>query len=171
LKLKPIFLIEVAETIPSPFQFCVDEVRIFKDMKDIKPNSKSSRCLYIPEQTNFPAWDCIFDDGKRTVFISISMNSFWSKHVFKTEKGFGYFRPDKKVKENDLGLKSFPQKSSILDQLRGIKDEPRHQVVMKDMDTIIMEGPSKPQENAYFFFLCGLSENVVQNQANTPGSW
>ncbi len=53
----------------SKFTFVVDEVMFFSS-SDVESNKNNHRRLYIqvPQDRLQSPWDCIYDDGKATVF-------------------------------------------------------------------------------------------------------
>ena len=72
---------------PALFSFRVDEV-VYFDHGDIPSNKSNKNRLYIPNNSNYPAWDCIYDDGTRTAFFSISISKYWDGHDEKVKKSF-----------------------------------------------------------------------------------
>ncbi len=53
----------------------VDNIRPY-NIHDFPPNSMYRKRLYIPTNPTHAAWDCIYDDGKRTAFFSFSVSDF-----------------------------------------------------------------------------------------------
>ena len=96
IEIQPFFVGRKIKAVPSKLQFFVDEVVHFGNNEPIEPNLTKKRRLYIPLDQSFQGWDCIYDDGHKTIFFSFSISHIWEgnpSHVTQIENTF-------KIEEN-----------------------------------------------------------------------